>query len=128
MIYRSQSIAYQVNSNLLRKQSRDLSKNSHWSDESQANSTPLNSAASDNDVILIDDDDDDDDDDDGDDGDHPFSGNSNGFYSGGLGMSDVAIGMGEPKVYTCDICYSKLSSSYNLKRHMMIHTGMDRLI
>lgn len=112
-----------MNSNLLRKQNRQLSKNSIWSDESQANSTPLNSSVCDNDVILIDDDDDDDDDC-GDDGDHSLNGNSNGFYSGrGLGKNDVANGMGEAKSYTCDICQSKLSSSYNLKRHMMIHTG-----
>lgn len=30
----------------------------------------------------------------------------------------------EEKFHICNICHSKLSSSYNLKRHMMIHTGM----
>lgn len=30
---------------------------------------------------------------------------------------------GERKMYECDICFRKVASSYNLKRHMMIHTG-----
>lgn len=125
-----------MNSNLLRKQTRGLSQNSSWSDESPRNSSQLNSSSSADDVILIDDDDDDDDrdddynddDDDDDDGDHRFSGNSNGLYSNGLGLNHVANGTGEAKAYTCDICHSKLSSSYNLKRHMMIHTGKARVI
>lgn len=30
---------------------------------------------------------------------------------------------GDRKMYECDICCRKVASSYNLKRHMMIHTG-----
>lgn len=29
----------------------------------------------------------------------------------------------DKRIYECDICSRKVASSYNLKRHMMIHTG-----
>lgn len=33
---------------------------------------------------------------------------------------------GDRKMYECDICFRKVASSYNLKRHMMIHSGKYR--
>lgn len=81
---------------------------SNWFDDSM----PLNSSTEGSEVILIDDDDDDDD------------SNCNGLNNGNS-KSNVMFGhrVNEQKIYSCDICHSKLSSSYNLKRHMMIHTG-----
>lgn len=70
-----------------------------WFDNSQLKSLPLNSSTGDSDVILIDDDDD---------SDVDFNENSNG------GLTHEPSN--EQKVYTCGICHSKLSSSYNLKR------------
>lgn len=72
-----------------------------WFDNSQLKTLPLNGSTGDSDVILIDDDDSDDD----------FNENSNG------GLTHEPSGnSSDHKVYTCGICHSKLSSSYNLKR------------
>lgn len=97
-------LAYQVMSNHSEPQTI-------WFDNSQLKSLPLNSSTGDSDVILIDDDDSDDDDD--------FIENNNGGLS-----YEPSDNSGDQKIYSCDICHSKLSSSYNLKRHMMIHTGI----
>lgn len=100
------SAAYQVMSNHSEPQAI-------WFDNSQLKSLPLtvNSSTGDSDVILIDDDNSDDE----------FNENSNG----GLTHEPPLDNSVEQKVYSCDICHSKLSSSYNLKRHMMIHTGTN---
>lgn len=91
-----------------------------WFDNSQLKSLPMNSSIGDysrssnssnnssSDVILIDDDNSDDE----------FNENSNGGLT-----HEPSNGSTEQKMYSCNICHSKLSSSYNLKRHMMIHTG-----
>lgn len=49
--------------------------------------------------------------------DNQFAKNSN-YYNRDLSVHN------EEKFHICNICHNKLSSSYNLKRHMMIHTGM----
>lgn len=54
------------------------------------------------DVILIDSDDEDDDD---------------------YDDEDDPNGSKPDKPYECDLCFRKVATSYNLKRHMMIHTG-----
>ncbi|XP_031617255.1 zinc finger protein 431-like [Contarinia nasturtii] len=97
--------AYQVMSNHSEPQTI-------WFDNSQLKSLPMNgnSTGDSDDVILIDDDDSDGD----------FNENSNG------GLTHEPSGnssSAEQKVYSCDICKARLSSSYNLKRHMMIHSG-----
>lgn len=108
-------LAYQVLSNHNEPQAI-------WFDNSELKSLP--EAEDSGDVILIDDDDDD--------------GNGNGNGGGGNGNNSSVCGdfetsnnsltrepsdnnssSGEQKLYTCDICHSKLSSSYNLKRHHM---------
>lgn len=102
------SVAYQVMSNHNEPQTI-------WFDNSQLKSLPMNSLTGDSnsDVILIDDDDNNSDDE--------FNENSNG------GLTHEPSGnSGEQKVYSCGICHSKLSSCYNLKRHMMIHTGTEK--
>lgn len=95
------SVAYQVMSNHSEPQTI-------WFDNSQLKSLPLNITRGDNDVILINDDDSGDD----------FNENSNGGLT-----HEPSDNSTDQKIYSCDICHSKLSSSYNLKRHMMIHTG-----
>lgn len=97
--------AYQVSSN-------HSEPHAIWFDNSQLRSVPLNRSANESDdVILIDDDD----------------GNDNQYndekHNGGLLMHNQY----EQKFHICEICHSKLSSSYNLKRHMMIHTGTYEL-
>lgn len=102
------SVAYQVMSNHNEPQTI-------WFDNSQLKALPMNSLTGDSnsDVILIDDDDNNSDDE--------FNENSNG------GLTHEPSGnSGEQKVYSCGICHSKLSSCYNLKRHMMIHTGTEK--
>ncbi|XP_055296299.1 zinc finger and SCAN domain-containing protein 12-like [Sitodiplosis mosellana] len=101
--------AYQVMSNHSEPQTI-------WFDNSQLKSLPLNSSTGDSDVILIDDDDDNDGD--HDDSDDDFNENSNGGLT-----HEPSDNLTEQKMYSCDICHSKLSSSYNLKRHKMIHSG-----
>lgn len=87
-----------------------------WFDNSELKSLPEEVEDSDG-VILIDDDRNDDSGSGGDDA-HTFGSN------GGLNEpSDNNSSSGEQKLHTCDICHSKLSSSYNLRRHLMIHTG-----
>lgn len=76
---------------------------SDWFD----NSMPMDSSTEGSEVILIDDDDEDN--------------NCNGSNLKTNEMFSNRIN--EQKQYSCCICHSKLSSSYNLKRHMMIHTG-----
>lgn len=100
------SAAYQVMSNHSEPQTI-------WFDNSQLKSLPMNGNTTDNidDVILIDDDDSDDD----------FNENSNGGLT--HEPSSENSSSAEHKVYACDICQARLSSSYNLKRHMMIHSG-----
>lgn len=95
-------LAYQVLSNHNEPQAI-------WFDNSELKSLP---EAEDSDVILIDDDD-------GDDGN---GGNdSSGDFDNSLTHepSDTNSSSGEQRLYTCGICESKLSSSYNLKRHHM---------
>ena len=108
-------IAYQVMSNHSEPQTI-------WFDNSQLKTIPLNSSMGDgSDVILIDDDDDNDNGDGGaadDDDDDDFNENSNGGLT-----HEPSDNLTEQKMYSCDICHSKLSSSYNLKRHKMIHSG-----
>lgn len=104
------SVAYQVMSNHSEPQAI-------WFDNSQLKSLPLNSSTGDSDVILIDDDDDVNDGDSDDD----FNENSNGGLT-----HEPSDNSTEQKMYSCDICHSKLSSSYNLKRHKMIHSGMEK--
>lgn len=89
-------LAYQVMSNHNEPQTI-------WFDNSQLKALPLNSSTGDSDVILIDDDDSDDD----------FNENSNGGLT-----HEPSDNSGEQKVYSCSICHSKLSSSYNLKRYV----------
>lgn len=80
-----------------------------WFDNSELKSLP--EAEDNDDVILIDDDNDND-------------GNSSGIDNGTQPSdNNSSSSSGEQKLYTCKICHSKLSSSYNLKRHHMIHTG-----
>lgn len=112
------SIAYQVMSNHNEPQTI-------WFDNSQLKSLPMNSSTGDysrssnssngssSDVILIDDDNSNDE----------FNENSNGGLT-----HEPSNGSTEQKMYSCNICHSKLSSSYNLKRHMMIHTGKRKTI
>lgn len=88
-----------------------------WFDNSQLKSLPLNSSTGDSDVILIDDDEDGGGDGDHDDSDDDFNENSNGGLT-----HEPSDNLTEQKMYSCDICHSKLSSSYNLKRHKMIHS------
>lgn len=95
-------LAYQVLSNHNEPQAI-------WFDNSELKSLP--EAEDSDDVILIDDDDNGNDDNSSGD----FE-NSNSFT---LEPSDNNSSSGEQKLYTCDICHSKLSSSYNLKRHHM---------
>lgn len=96
-------LAYQVLSNHNEPQAI-------WFDNSELKSLPEPDER--DDVILIDDDDDD--------GNSSSVDNSN---SNSHEPSDNNSSSGEQKLHTCDICHSKLSSSYNLKRHHMIHTG-----
>lgn len=99
-------LAYQVLSNQNEPQAI-------WFDNSELKSLP---EAEDSDVILIDDDD-------GDDGNGNGNGgnDSSGDFDNSLTHepSDTNSSSGEQKLYTCGICQSKLSSSYNLKRHHM---------
>lgn len=106
IFYSAYLLAYQVLSNHNEPQAI-------WFDNSELKSLP--EAEDSDDVILIDDDDDD--------------GNGNGNDSCGGDFetsnslthepSDTNSSSGEQKLYTCDICTAKLSSSYNLKRHHM---------
>lgn len=47
--------------------------------------------------------------------------------SGSLRASGSLHADADRKMYECDICFRKVASSYNLKRHMMIHTGNLKL-
>lgn len=73
-------------------------------------------ASADSGVIEIDSDDDDEFNDDFDEEDS----------TSGLPIDENSDETGE-KANTCDICHRKVASSYNLKRHMMIHTGKRRI-
>lgn len=85
-----------------------------WFDNSQLKAMPLANGSGGTrecDVILIDDDEENE------------IRSDNQFvkkrHNRGLSIHD------EQKFHICKICDSKLSSSYNLKRHMMIHTGKN---
>lgn len=53
-----------------------------------------------------------------------YSGESGSLMaSGSLNADGSTSDAGDRKMYECDICFRKVASSYNLKRHMMIHTG-----
>lgn len=95
--------AYQVKSN-------HYESDAVWFDNSRLKTMDLSSLSADDNVIEIDSDDDDFDDDFGD----------NEYPSG---LTNTADDTGDEKANTCDICHRKVASSYNLKRHMMIHTG-----
>lgn len=97
-------LAYQVLSN------HNDEPQAIWFDNSELKSLP---EADSDDVILIDDDDDD--------GNGSKDNKSDFETSNSLTHepSDTNSSSGEQKLYTCDICHSKLSSSYNLKRHHM---------
>lgn len=110
--YNFQSIAYQVNSN------HRESPPSHalWFDNAQLMAIPLangSGGTEESDVILIDDEEE-----------ENAITSDNQFAkkhsNSGLSIQD------EQKFHICKICQSKLSSSYNLKRHMMIHTGKKK--
>lgn len=86
-------------------------------DEDQFDGTNASTSRSgDDDVILIDSDDGNDDEDDISKGEGSFS-SMNNFNNNETGDPN------DRKVYECDVCFRKVASSYNLKRHMMIHTG-----
>lgn len=73
-------------------------------------------------LIESDDDIDDDNDDDNED-DESMSKSSNSFNLASGIDNNTANGSNDRKSYECDICFRKVASSYNLKRHMMIHSG-----
>lgn len=106
-------LAYQVLSNHNEPQAI-------WFDNSELKSSP---EADSDDVILIDDDDGDGNDNDSSGGSGDFENTNSNSNSLIQEPSDNNSSSSEQKLHTCGICNSKLSSSYNLKRHMMIHTG-----